>query len=124
MSKSTPTFAAPWRVWLFFAAISVACLILIARLFSLQVLQQQSFVTRAFENQASTVSDPAPRGIIYDSRGIALALNQPAFNVVVVPASLPDSPARVEAIYARLAQLLGMPVTVPGSTPVAPCTPG
>ena len=124
MSKSTTTYAAPWRVWLFFVAISVACLIVIARLFSLQVLQQQSFVARAFENQASTVSDPAPRGIIYDSRGIPLALNQPAFNVVVVPANLPNNLAQVEAIYARLAQQLGMPVTVPGSTPVAPCAPG
>jgi penicillin-binding protein 2 len=55
---------------------------------------------------------------------VALALNQPAFNIIVIPANLPDSQARVEAIYERLAQLLNMPVTVPGSTPVAPCLPG
>src|SRR5262249_38678208 len=70
------------------------------------------------------VSDPAPRGIIYDSRGVPLAINEPAFDVVIVPANLPDDEARVEAIYVRLAQLLNMPITVPGSTPVAPCTPG
>ena len=102
----------------------VAAVILVGRLFVLQVLQQANFAARALENRTSRISDPAPRGIIYDSRGVALALNQPAFNIVVIPANLPDSPARVEAIYARLSGLLHMPVTVPGSTPLAPCAPG
>ena len=113
-----------WRVLFFYVFMFGASLVLVGRLFVLQVLQQQTFAEQAFENRVSRVSDPAPRGIIYDRRGVPLALNVPAFNVVVIPANLPDSPARVEAIYARLAELLDLPLTVPGSTPVAPCTPG
>src|SRR5579859_353545 len=113
-----------WRVRLFYIFMIVASLGLVGRLFSLQVLQQSNFAEQAVENRVSRVSDPAPRGIIYDSRGVALAVNEPSFDVVVVPANLPDSDARVQAIYAQLAKLLQMPITVPGSTPVAPCTPG
>ena len=119
-------FLAPsrWRIRIFYIFMFVAGLALVGRLFTLQVLDQASYVEQAVENRVSRVSIPAPRGIIYDSRGVALAVNQPAFDVVITPANLPDDQARVQAIYIRLAALLNMPVTVPGSTPVAPCTPG
>jgi len=113
-----------WRVQIFYIFMFVAAVALVGRLFTLQVLDQASYTEQALENRVSRVSIPAPRGIIYDSRGIPLALNQPAFDVVITPANLPDDQARVQAIYTRLANLLHMPVTVPGSTPVAPCTPG
>jgi len=113
-----------WRVRIFYVFMFVAAVALVGRLFTLQVLDQASFAAQAVENRVSRVSIPAPRGIIYDSRGVPLALNQPAFDVVITPANLPDDQARVQAIYTRLATLLNMPVTVPGSTPVAPCTPG
>ena len=115
---------AQWRVRLFYVLMLVAAIALVGRLFNLQVLNQADYAEQALENRVTRVSIPAPRGIVYDSRGVALALNQPAFDVVITPANLPDNEARVEAIYQRLATLLSMPVTVPGSTPVAPCTPG
>jgi penicillin-binding protein 2 len=123
MSHSLPA-ASQWRVRLFYVLMVVVAVGLIGRLFILQVLQQASYTAQAVENRVTRVSDPAPRGILFDSRGVALALNQPAFYVVITPANLPDNEARVQAIYNRLAGLLHMPVTVPGSTPVAPCTPG
>ncbi len=122
MSHSLPP--SRWRTQIFYIFMFVTALALIGRLFVLQVLNQATYAAQALENRVSRVSIPAPRGIIYDSRGVALALNQPAFDVVITPANLPDDQARVQAIYTRLAGLLNMPVTVPGSTPVAPCTPG
>jgi penicillin-binding protein 2 len=113
-----------WRLLPFYIFMFATGLVLVGRLFVLQVIQRDAWAAQAFENRVSRVSDPAPRGIIYDRRGVALALNVPAFNVVVTPANLPDSQARVEEMYNRLAELLGVPITVPGSTPVAPCTPG
>ena len=113
-----------WRVRIFYVFMFVAAVALVGRLFTLQVLNQATYAEQALENRVSRVSIPAPRGIIYDSRGVPLALNQPAFDVVITPANLPDDQAQVQAIYTRLATLLNMPVTVPGSTPVAPCRTG
>src|SRR6266567_1410266 len=98
MSHSlTPT--SHWRVRLFYVLMGVAAVVLVGRLFNLQVIDQASYAAQALENRVSRVSIPAPRGIIYDSRGVALAVNQPAFDVVITPANLPDDQARVEAIY-------------------------
>lgn len=114
----------PLRIYLFYLGLIGASLGLVARLFVLQVLDQPQYAAEALENRVSRVSDPAPRGIIYDRRGVPLVLNVPSFNIVVVPANLPDSEARTEAIYQRLAELLDMPLTVPGSSAQAPCTAG
>ncbi len=121
---TTRAAPAPLRMVLFYVALAAASLVLIVRLFTLQVLEENVYAEQALENRVSRVSDPAPRGIIYDRRGVPLVQNVPAFNVVVTPADLPENPARVEQIYARLAELLDVPVTVPGSTPMAPCAPG
>jgi penicillin-binding protein 2 len=122
MKTSTPIPV--WRTSFFYIFLFAAAFGLVLRLFWLTVVEEPTFAAEALENRVSRVSDPAPRGIIYDSRGVPLVLNVPAFNVVVVPANLPDNEAQVERIYQRLADLLGMPLTVPGSTPQSPCTPG
>ncbi|MGH2523674.1 MAG: penicillin-binding transpeptidase domain-containing protein, partial [Anaerolineales bacterium] len=114
----------PVRMGLFYVTLLVAVGVLIARLLILQVVQDATYVEQAFENRVSRISEPAPRGIIYDRRGVPLVINVPAYNVVITPASLPDNEAQVEAMYRRLSDLLDMPVTVPGSTPQQPCTPG
>lgn len=113
-----------WRTALFYVFLAVSAFGLVLRLFWLTVIQEPIFSAEAIENRVSRISDPAPRGIIYDSRGVPLVLNVPAFNVVVVPANLPDNEAQIERIYQRLATLLDLPITVPGSTPQAPCSQG
>ena len=112
------------RVALFYVLLIVASIGLIARLAYLQVIDQERYAAQAFDNRVTRISDPAPRGIIYDRNGVALVQNVPSFNIVIVPADLPDNEARVQAIYNRLADLLDMPLTVPGSTPMAPCSHG
>lgn len=121
--KTQPVAFTP-RVLLFYLILVLAAARLVARLVELQVVNEATYVAQAIENRVSRVSDPAPRGVIYDRRGVPLVVNVPSFNIVVVPANLPDNEAWVERIYNRLAELLELPLTVPGSEPVAPCAEG
>lgn len=109
---------------LFYVLLALSAVALVWRLVQLQVVQQATFTAQAVENRVSRVNDPAPRGIIYDRRGVPLVVNVPSFNIIIIPAELPDNEAWVGRIYARLAELLDMPITVPGSTPVQPCAEG
>ena len=116
-----------WRAYVFYAVLIVAACVLIGRLFFLQIASHAAYNEYAYENRVSRVSDPAPRGIIYDRRMTPLVSNVPSFNFVITPADFPDltdNAAQVQAIYARLAKLLQMPINVPGSKPQAPCKPG
>jgi penicillin-binding protein 2 len=114
----------PLRGVLFYVTLMAAVAMLVARLLQLQFVKHEGYVAQAEENRITLVSDPAPRGVIYDRRGVQLVRNIPSFAVTITPADLPDSEAQTEAIYTRLAKLLQMPIVVPGSTPQAPCTPG
>ena len=76
-----------WRPWLFYLALMVTGLGLIARLFLLQVVQGPSYAEDAFENRITRISDPAPRGVIYDRRGVPLVRNVPSFTVTITPAT-------------------------------------
>ncbi len=122
MTNSTSTN--PLRVLLFYAVLFGTLAVLVGRLLNLQFFRHEAYAEQAFENRVTRVSDPAPRGVIYDQRGVPLVRNVPSFTVTITPASLPDNEAQVEAIYTKLAKLLQMPITVPGSTPKAPCAPG
>ncbi len=116
-----------WRVYVLYGALILTVCVLIGRLFYLQILGRTEYNESAYENRVTRVSDPAPRGIIYDRRMTPLVRNVPSFNIVITPADFPDpddSAAQAQAIYTRLSKLLGVPVTVPGSKPQAPCTPG
>jgi penicillin-binding protein 2 len=122
MARSTP--ANPLRLLLFYGSLLTAVVALVAQLLKLQFVEHETYAEQAEENRITRVSDPAPRGVIYDRRGVLLARNVPAFSVTITPAYLPDNAAQVDDIYNRLAKLLNMPLTVPGSTPKAPCAPG
>jgi len=121
--RRQPVFPPP-RIIFFYAALVVAFGVVVGKLFTLQVTSNAFYTGQAFENKASRLNDPAPRGIITDRRGVQLAINVPSYNIVVTPASLPDSEAQVNEILTHLAKLLEIPLTVPGSQPQSPCTPG
>src|SRR5512139_2117796 len=120
---SLPNIAHGRRGYVFYLALIVTVGVLVGRLFYLQIVSRAEYNEYAYENRVSRISDPAPRGIIYDRRMTPLVRNVPSFNVVITPADFPDledSAAQVQAIYARLSKLLDVPVTVPGSKPQAP----
>lgn len=121
-----PRFEA-WRIVLVYAAAMLALAILITRLFTLQVLEYDTWMAQATENRTSIIYDPAQRGIIYDRNGFVLARNVASYNVVITPAYLPDDEADVQEIYRRISPLIDVPVnqgTVEEAKNFAECVPG
>jgi len=112
-----------FRLWATYGLLTVLLIVFVARLYQLQVLEESVYRLAADENRFTSVSIPAPRGVIYDRNRIQLVRNIPIYNVVVTPALLPDSQAEVEAIFQRLSLLTGVPVDQPGP-PAAPCVAG
>jgi penicillin-binding protein 2 len=99
------------RLFLFGLVIVVAFALLTARLYYLQVIDYQSYVAFANENSVQSVPLPAPRGVIYDRFNQPLALNAPAFNVSIIPASLPEEQEVYLKILNRLSALIDVPPT-------------
>ncbi|WP_394178904.1 penicillin-binding protein 2 [Marinomonas posidonica] len=74
------------------AAIFVIVLvcILMARLFYLQVIEYDLYQTKADDNRVMLVTDPPPRGLIYDRNGLVLADNRPIHSLTVTPERVED----------------------------------
>lgn len=87
------------------------------RLYRLQIVETGQWVARAEQQRAELVSIPAPRGLIYSREGEPLVRNVPAFQVVVIPALLPEDEIRQETELRRLAALLGIPYSRSGNPP-------
>ncbi len=116
-----------WRVAAFYALMLATLGAFALRLVQLQVIRGASLQEVADENRFSRVSLPSARGAIFDRNGVALARNVPSFNVLITPAYFPDvedEPAQAQALFQRLSDLTGVPLTVPGSTPEEACAPG
>ncbi len=101
-----------------------------ARLWQLQVVERDEWAYRAEKNRSRLEAIPAPRGIIYDRYGEPLVRNIPQFVVSIIPAYLPETPdghrdPEGEArVFARLSELLQMPVTtISGTVPLTQTTP-
>ncbi len=117
----------PWRAIVFYVVLALGFSLLIARLFSLQVLQYANWKAQADENRTRQISVQPSRGIIYDRNGYILASNVASFNIVITPAGLPDDPADIQKIYRELSDLTGIPVnsgTLEEAKLVSACVPG
>lgn len=114
----------PWRMWVLYGLMFLVFGFYAARLFSLQIIEGETYVARAEENRTARINIPTQRGIIYDRNGVILARNIASYNVVITPASLPgyvgdvtesgeivnmDSP--VQEIYRQLESLIDVPVS-------------
>lgn len=103
-----------WRLGVTYLVIGALVILFVFRLYDLQVVQGAEFEIRADDNRFTNISIPAPRGVIYDRNDFQLVRNIPAFNIVVIPALLPDSEAEIEVIYNYLSELTGVPVDQEG----------
>src|SRR5260221_10251587 len=103
-NRLTP-FQGPRLVFLTVVMIS-AFLVLVLRLFEWQAVEYKTFQAGGDENAIQSGPLPAPRGVIYDRYGVPLALNAPAFNVSIVPASLPDDNDQGLAVFKPLFALI------------------
>jgi penicillin-binding protein 2 len=110
-SQSVNQYEVPfWRTWIVYGLVVVVLSALVYRLFSLQVLEEQTWSGQAIDNYTFEISDPASRGIIYDRNGYILARNIASYNVVITPAALPDDDADIQNIYRELSKLIDVPV--------------
>lgn len=98
---------------LFFRIIIVAALaLLLGRVFLLQQQEQgEELVALGNDNQFAVLSIDPARGVIFDSQGQPLAVNQPSFDVTITPAFLPDDEAERLRVFERLSAMTGVPVT-------------
>ncbi len=88
------------------------------RLWTLQFVKGDYYRQQAQRQSTTLVVVPAARGIVYDRNGTPLVRNAPSFDVIVVPAYLPDDEQEAENVLIRLAFLLDMPYTTAGSRPI------
>ena len=92
-------------------ALMVVFSLLFLRLIQLQVSEREKYNLLANENAAKTVSEPAPRGIIYDSFGKVLVENQPSFSIHVLPYVLFNKEkGEQDRILKLLSSLLGQQI--------------
>ena len=83
--------------------IVIGFLIILVRLWQLQILQGDEFRKISETNRLRVIGIPAPRGIIFDRNGIPLVKNTPLFCASIVPGEFDES--NVDP----LAKLLNMP---------------
>lgn len=89
----------------------MAFFVLALQLWNLQVVQGETYQQLADANRFRLVQVPSPRGVIYDRNGELLVRNRPVYNVVVIPAYLPDDATAEARVFARLSELLNLPIT-------------
>lgn len=99
------------RIYFFRLLIVLAISGLLYRVYWLQQIQGNQFISQAQDNRTARLLINAPRGVIFDRNGEPLATNEPSFNVTITPAFLPANDAERAAVFARLSILTGVPVT-------------
>jgi penicillin-binding protein 2 len=75
------------------------------RLWFLQILSGDRYVSLANTNRVREVAMEAPRGVIYDHKGKVLVVNKPGLSVGILPMDLQAA----DEVIPRLARVLGMP---------------
>ncbi|HEY0634992.1 MAG TPA: penicillin-binding protein 2, partial [Gammaproteobacteria bacterium] len=70
--------------------VALLLLLLLVRLFYLQVVRHEHFATLSTNNSVNVIPLAPTRGLIYDRNGVLLAENVPTFSVELIPEAVPD----------------------------------
>ena len=99
----------PWEKKLRFLLFLVVVVFstLIYRLYTLQILQSQAFVSQSEQNRIRTIPLDARRGNILDKNGVILATSKPVFEVGLDITALKDKDK--EKVATQLAKILNDP---------------
>jgi penicillin-binding protein 2 len=87
--------------------LSVVLVVVVGRLFSLQVVHGQEYRSESMYNRVRIRDIPAPRGVIYDRNGQVLATNTVGFRLVVDVVGLTEK--RINQIVNALSGKVGQP---------------
>ena len=113
-SGTTNRYTVPvWRALVVYVLMTGVIGAILYRLVNLQVIAADTWTAQAVDNFTLPISDPAPRGIIFDRNGYVLARNVASYNVVITPAGLPDDDADIQHIYRELSALTDVPAGGP-----------
>lgn len=74
---------------LFRVGIALVFVVMVVRMFQLQVVSGDQYRTLADENRLVRIETAAPRGVVYDRNGTILVRNQPSFEIALIPQYLP-----------------------------------
>lgn len=74
------------------------CTVLIARLWYLQIAQGEALLKQAESNRIKLLRTRAPRGTVYDRKGVILATSRPQFVVMAVPEKLRQNPGALRTL--------------------------
>jgi penicillin-binding protein 2 len=90
------------RVLLAAYVIATLFLVLVIRLWQLQILQGKEFRKLSEENRLRIIKVAAPRGIIFDRNGTPLVRNTPYFSVSLNPQNFDDTDVKALAALLRV----------------------
>ncbi|MGH8280990.1 MAG: penicillin-binding protein 2, partial [Gammaproteobacteria bacterium] len=76
----------------------VLLLAVVARLFYLQIVSHEHYVTLAEGNRLRSEPVTPPRGLIYDRNGVLLAENRPSYELDIIPEQVSDLKATITAL--------------------------
>ncbi len=100
------------RVWPLVAAFAIPALLLVGRLFSLQIVHHDLYVELSRDNKLISERLAGYRGVITDRHGVILAESRAAFSLMLMPDQFRVSKhdrrhaEEVEALIARVASLM------------------
>ncbi|HTP07182.1 MAG TPA: penicillin-binding protein 2 [Anaerolineae bacterium] len=110
MSSRKRRIFANRRILILLGAALFVLSLFVLRLWDLQIVRGAEYANQAVNNRLREEAISAPRGIIYDRTGKPLVVNAPNFEVQIIPAYLPEDAQAEYAVFARLSQLLNMPI--------------
>jgi penicillin-binding protein 2 len=97
------------RVIVMAGIVTTALLLIVCQLWYLQVLEGGRFQEASDKNRIRIRPIAAPRGILFDRKGLPLVDNRPAFTLSLIPRELERDPIQRDATLGRLASLLQIP---------------
>jgi penicillin-binding protein 2 len=98
------------KIFFFCLILGAGFLIVLGKIFYLQVIQGDHYRALAEQNRVRTLPVPAERGIIYDRFNKELVQNIPSFTLSIVPADLPREAIERENILNRVATISGVSI--------------
>lgn len=78
------------RVSLFYGMVITAFLLVIIRLWQLQIVKGSEYLLRSKKNKTRVQKILAPRGLVFDCKGRPLIKNNPSFDILLIPQYLKD----------------------------------
>jgi len=91
--------------WIYLGVVLVF-LLLLSRLFYLQVLASDTFKQAAAENRFRIQTKKSVRGVVYDTNKNILVRNVPSFDLIMVPADLPKEEADRKQLFVQVESYL------------------